>query len=173
MFKLSTQRLDIVPLSLTQLLMYSSFEYLLEKELGTIKHKRALPLELTHTLGQFIIPYVTQHPKEILFGTLWAIIDHDTNIIVGDIGFKGMPSSRGLLEVGYGTYPDFENKGYMTEALSKLAAWAFGQSGVEIIVAETDKGNISSQKILTKNKFSPFAETDLAYWWRLDRDAIN
>ena len=171
--KLCTSRLDIIPLSMSRLLMYSTFDYLLEEELGVIKHKRVLPSELTYTLGQFMVPYVTQHPQQILFGTLWVIIDRNTNIIVGDVGFKGEPSNHGLVEIGYGIYPNFENMGIMTEALQCMIIWAFQQPKVDIIVAETDKSNLSSQKVLTKTKFSPFAETESAYWWRLDKDVVS
>ena len=166
----ATPRLDIVPLSLSQLLMYSNLDYLLERDLGVTKYKRELPKELTYTLSQFIIPYVSQHPQNILFGTLWLMIDRETKVMVGDLGFKGAPSEKGLVEIGYGTYPDFENRGYMTEAVDSMVAWVFQQTKVDIILAETDKSNLPSQKILQKTKFSPFAETQFSYWWRMDKN---
>ena len=121
------------------------------------------------TIRNSVIPYIKQNPNDILFGTLWVIINKIQNIIVGDIGFKGKPSDKGLIEIGYGLYPEFFNNGYMTEAVKIMTTWAFEQPQVKIIIAETNKDNISSHKVLKKNNFSIFAETEFNYWWRLDK----
>lgn len=168
--KLETSRLFIIPLNYDQLLRYSKFDGSLEKELGVLPSKIEFTEELKMTLEKFMIPYIIQYPDHILYATIWAIILKSENVMVGDIGFKGAPSDKGLVEIGYGTYPDFFNKGIMTEALSSITQWAFSQDGIDIILAETDKSNISSQRVLKKNNFLPFAETELMYWWRLDKE---
>jgi ribosomal-protein-alanine N-acetyltransferase len=166
---LQTSRLTIFPLTLTQVLMYFSNDHLLEKSLRLKFDRPVLPKEFIDPIGQFVIPYITKFPQQLMFGTIWILIDRDQDIMVGDIGFKGAPTEKGVLEFGYGTHPGFEGKGYMTEAVQCMVGWAFSQSDVNIILAETDKTNLPSQKILNKNSFSIFAESDSAYWWRLDK----
>jgi len=107
--------------------------------------------------------------EELLFTTLWIMVKKKQKVPVGEIGFKGPPSEKGLVEIGYATYPEFRNQGYMTEALNCMVHWAFCQAHVQIILAETDKSNAASQRILNKNHFQPFAESDTMFWWRLDR----
>ena len=167
---LESLRLLITPLNLEQLSVYKKPDALLECDLGLFKIKRKLSEEFLFTIENSAIPYIDKHPEDILFGTLWIIIHKMTKEIIGDIGFKGKPSDKGLIEIGYGTYPEFSNQGYMTEALGVMATWAFKQPTVRIILADTNKENISSQKILSKNNFSVFAETEHNYWWRLDKD---
>jgi len=168
--KLETQRLQIIPLAYDQLLEYRKFEDPPELQLGLTPFKKALPVEPVQALETFIIPYVSLHPEHILYATLWIIIHKEKNVIVGDIGFKGAPTEGGVIEVSYSLYPEFGKNGFMTEALKSITEWAFEQPEVQIILAETDKKNLPSQRILDKNHFIPFAETDLMYWWRLDRE---
>lgn len=168
--RLETSRLYLIPLNYSQLLLYAQFDGSLETAIGMIPVKREVTEDLKITLEKFMIPYVIKNPELILYATIWVLILKDQNIIVGDIGFKGAPSDKGLVEIGYGTYPDFFNKGLMTEAVGGMTNWAFEQPEVKIILAETDKSNLASQHVLNKNGFEPFAETDTIYWWRLDKE---
>ena len=166
---LESPRLYLVPLSYNQLLMYTKLDYSLELELGIFPRRRELLPEFKTTLETYLIPYIKDYPDKILYATIWAIVHKTDNIIIGDIGFNGAPTDKGVIEVGYSTFPDFMNQGYMTEALNSLASWAFCQSEVNIIIAQTDKSNIATHRVLTKNTFEPFAEADNFYWWRLDK----
>lgn len=168
--RLETSRLYLIPLDYDQLLKYRLPDGSLESELGLMPRKREVSEELLMVLDRSIIPFINLYPANILYGTLWIIVHKTQNLIVGDIGFKGAPTDKGLLEIGYATYPEFFNNGFMTEALCSITNWAFSRPEVQIILAETDKGNLASQKILNKNKFIPFAETAEMYWWRLDRN---
>lgn len=168
--RLETPRLYLIPLTYHQLLKYAKIDYSLEKELGLVKRTREVTKEFKDTLERYLIPYINLNPSHILYATVWAMILKEDNVLVGDIGFNAAPSDKGVMEVGYSTYPDFKNKGYMTEALSLLRKWAFEQPDVKIIIAQTDKDNLPSHKVLSKNDFSPFAEADTFYWWRLDKD---
>lgn len=167
--KLDSPRLFILPLTFDQILLYTKPDDSLEVELGVAPYQRELPEELMMTIQKFVIPYVVGNPNYLLYGTLWVIVHKVKNVIVGDIGFKGAPSDKGLVEIGYGTHPHFFNNGFMTEALGVMTGWAFSQPEVSIILAETDKSNLPSQKVLNKNNFQPFAETETMYWWRLDK----
>lgn len=72
----------------------------------------------------------------------------------GDLCFKGPPEG-GAVEVGYGLRAGFCGKGYMTEALRALCAWALAQPGVMLIEAETEPGNAASQAVLARAGFVP------------------
>jgi len=167
--KLETSRLFLIPLDYDQLSIYTQLDGSLEFSFGLKSGSRSIDQELEVTIQKFIIPYILQFPEHILYATLWILILKREQVIIGDIGFKGAPSSKGLLEIGYATYPEFRNLGFMTEALGAMSNWAFAQENVEIILAETDKDNLASQLTLKKNKFELFAETDCMYWWRLDK----
>ena len=66
---------------------------------------------------------------------------------VGELCFKGL-SADGTAEIGYGILPDFQNRGYATEAVKAVTNWALSQPGVNCIIAETEAANLASQKVL-------------------------
>jgi ribosomal-protein-alanine N-acetyltransferase len=171
--RLETDRLLLQALTYAQLLMYPRNDGMLEAQLGVSPHYRELDKDLVYSLDVFLIPYLIENPHHYLFATLWVLVHKSQKVIIGDISFKGAPSDKGLVEIGYGTFPEFRGNGFMTEAVGKMTYWAFSHQEVNIILAETDKENIASQKILNKNKFVPFAEAGSSYWWRLDKEVKN
>lgn len=92
--------------------------------------------------------------------TYWVITLDKSSVVMGLIGFKGF-EANGSVEVGYGIHKDFEGKGYTTEALSQLKDWAFGHKYCKSITARgVLKDNYGSQRVLLKNGFEKFNETD-------------
>jgi len=168
--KIDSSRLYIKPLTYNQLIMYKDLDYALEAEFGLLPINRTITPEFKLTIENYLIPYIKDNPDYILFATIWIIVHKDENNIVGDIGFNAGPSEKGVIEVGYCTYPEFYNKGYMTEALRSIVHWAFSYEKVQIIIAQTDKDNFPTHRVLQKNHFEPFAEADNFYWWRLDKE---
>ena len=167
--KIETERLVIKPLSHYELLLYVKPDNSLEKRLGLYPHSRSLPDELKEALEQLILPQVAASGNNILFSTLWTIIDKQKKLMIGDMGFKGVPNTTGEVEIGYGTYTDFQRKGFMTEALKAISHWALGQAEVQTILAETGKENISSHKTLSSNGFRAYKHVEDMIWWRLDK----
>jgi len=168
--KIETPRLYLKPLSFNQLILYKDHNMSLANELAVVPKYDKVVKEFVDIIESCNIPYVQFNPDRILFGTLWVLIHKIDEAIIGDISFKGGPSSHGLVEVGYGVAESYRKMGYMSEALQAFTQWAFEQPDVKIILAETDKTNLASQKTLIKSMFQPFAETDLNYWWRLDKE---
>lgn len=169
--KLESLRLFLQPLTIDHLTLYRDNISKLEGELKLKNGNRWLTEEFKEVIETCNIPYVKTHPAEILFGTVWIIIHKNNQVIIGDIGFKGAPNEFGLIEIGYGLDEEYRLNGYMTEAIALIMGWAFVNQKVKIILAETDKANIASQKTLHKSNFIPFAETPQAYWWRRDKDS--
>jgi len=168
--RLETQRLYLIPLSYDQLILYSVPNGQLEKELDLSLEERAVSDDFKRTIDTYLLPYIEQNPEHILYATLWLMVEKKSNILIGDLGFNAKPSDKGVIEWGYSTYPNYMNRGYMTEALAALADWAFIQPRVKIIIAQTHKDNFATHKVLAKLKFAAFAEADQFYWWRLDKE---
>ena len=91
------------------------------------------------------------HPDEWEWYAMW-IIELDNGTRIGDLCFKGLDSS-GVVEIGYGILEEYQGQGYATEAVKVVTAWAFQNSKVVAIEAETDAQNTVSQRVLEKCGF--------------------
>ena len=83
----------------------------------------------------------------------WRMALKDGAENIGDLCFKG-PVKDHSVEIGYGIQPEYEGKGYTTEAVQAMTQWAFGQKDVVFVEAETDPDNKASQRILEKCGFA-------------------
>jgi len=164
---IETKRLYLKPLTYNQLLKYIKGEHLLEKELNLNPTSRIISPELKEALETSILPNVKDKKKNYLFYTLWTIISKMDNKMVADLCIIGEPNENGEIEIGYGTYDEFQGKGYMTEAVSGIIEWAKSQHNINSILASTEKSNIASFRVLEKNKFKKTDETETLYNWRL------
>jgi len=162
---IETKRLIIKPLTYEQLLKYMKNDNSLEREFGLKESLRTISDELREALEQTILPGVADPCKNSLFSTLWTIISKEENKMVGDLCFVGEPDDKGEVEIGYGTYPDFQRRGFMTEAVEGMILWARNQSLVKSIIASTEKSNPASYTVLLKNNFTKIGETDDLYNW--------
>lgn len=97
------------------------------------------------------------HPGERDWYAPW-LIDAPGGRNVGQLCFRGI-SPEGVTEIGYGIETGQRGKGYATEALGALAAWAFRNPALKTIEAETDPGNAASMRVLGKCGFAPTGET--------------
>lgn len=73
--------------------------------------------------------------------------------LVGDGGFKGPPDRNGRVEIGYAVLAPFEGRGFASEAVAALTAWAFSDPRVTAVEAETFVDNTASLRVLQKNGF--------------------
>ncbi|GAB4151155.1 MAG: GNAT family N-acetyltransferase [Bacteroidia bacterium] len=149
---IETARLRIFPLSASQISKYLACDFSLESELGLKPLKREIPDELMDTIRDNIIPILKNHPDDLYF-TIWLMTDNSSHDIVGSFLLKGLPDKKGEVEIGYGTEPQFQQRGYMQEALSGFILWAKKQSRIKSIRAETNPDNIASQQVLIKKQF--------------------
>ena len=88
---------------------------------------------------------------------MW-VIERKDGTPVGDLCFKGL-DARGVPEIGYGIAEAYQGRGYATEAVKAALRWAFRQPGVTAVEAETEPGNLASQRVLAKCGFVPNGET--------------
>ncbi|WP_443940050.1 GNAT family N-acetyltransferase [Pedobacter sp. MW01-1-1] len=95
------------------------------------------------------------------------MISKPDSTVVGDICFVGEPDPNGEIEIGYGTYQPYRNKGYMTEAVGRILDWARTQEKVKAVFASTTKDNVASYSILEKNNFIHIGEVDDMLVWKV------
>jgi RimJ/RimL family protein N-acetyltransferase len=163
-----TERLILKPLTYKQLKKYIKCDNSLEKELNLNETSRTISPELKEAFEQTILPNVADETKNYLYSTLWTAISKTENRMVGDLCIIGEPNAEGEIEIGYGTYEEFRNKGFMTEMVRGIIEWVKSQPGVKSIIASTDKANTASFKVLKKNSFIKIGETDTLFNWKLE-----
>lgn len=163
---IETERLILKPLTYEQLVKYIKCDNSLEIELNLNKTSRTISSELKKAFEQTILPNVADKSKNYLYSTLWTAISKIDNKMVGDLCIVGEPSADGEIEIGYGTYDQFQNKGFMTEALSGMIEWAKNQPEIKAIIASTDKTNTASFKVLEKNNFITVGKTATLFNWK-------
>ena len=163
-----TERLILKPLTYDQLVKYSKCDNSLEEELNLNETSRTISPELKEAFEQTILPNVADKNKNYLYATLWTAILKAENKMIGDLCIVGEPNLEGEIEIGYGTYDEFQGKGFMTEIVSGIIIWTKTQSIVKSIIASTDKTNIASFRVIEKNNFKKIGETDTLFNWKLE-----
>lgn len=96
------------------------------------------------------------HPDQWAWYAIWMIELKD-GTHVGELCFKGL-AEGGAVEIGYGIAEGCRNRGYATEAVIALTAWALAQPRVTCVRAETEATNAASQRVLAKAGFEPSGE---------------
>jgi len=86
----------------------------------------------------------------------WILIDPASGrrTLIGSGGFTSPPVD-GTVAIGYSLLPAYQRKGYATEAVRALIAWAFSHPEVGRIVAETLPDNEPSIRVLLRAGFRP------------------
>ncbi|MFE5872271.1 GNAT family N-acetyltransferase [Streptomyces roseifaciens] len=67
---------------------------------------------------------------------------------IGGLGFHSPPDHKGSVTIGYGLIPSAQGKGYASEALRALLAFARAH-GITCVQGDTDHDNIGSQRVMT------------------------
>ena len=164
---LTTPRINILPLSYRELVVYLQANDVFEKERELLQTGRMVNAGVRSRIEKFTLPSMqTAFNADYLYHTFWVVVDKATSCIVAELGFKGPPGVPGEIEIGYGTMPAHQGKGYMTEAVGTLLGWAAEQPGVHTVLAETDKSNSASIRVVQKNGFEQFARKEPMLWWR-------
>jgi RimJ/RimL family protein N-acetyltransferase len=102
-----------------------------------------------------------------VYGT-FVIVEQASGQAVGTIGFFGPPDGTGTVMIGYGLVEPARGHGYATEALRALVGYTARQPAAKRMVADTEKDNVPSQRVLVKAGFAQTHETDDALWYALD-----
>lgn len=89
-----------------------------------------------------------KQPDPWQFG--FAVIHKNDNALIGTCGFPGPPDSKGVVEIAYGIAPNYEGRGYATEAAKALIDFARNDPRVKIICAHTLPEENASTSVLKK-----------------------
>ena len=77
----------------------------------------------------------------------------ESGVMVGQCGFKGPPTSAGVVEIAYFVDPDHRGRGYATEAALAMVSHAFEHDEVSVVWAHTLPESNASTRVLTKCGF--------------------
>ena len=86
-------------------------------------------------------------------GINWGITIKGNNKIIGIIGHYRIQPENHRAEIGYMSLPEYNGKGYISEAIKAVVAYGFEQMNLHSIEAVIDPGNTASEKVLLKNGF--------------------
>jgi RimJ/RimL family protein N-acetyltransferase len=94
-----------------------------------------------------------------------GVADLETNLLLGDIGFKRFEPRHA--ELGFTLAAPHQGKGIMREALEMLLNFAFSRLDLHRVVANTDARNTASQGLLTRLGFR-LEGVSVESWWEAE-----
>ena len=167
MNELQTERLRLIPLNTKALcLALADYQQMMES-LGLRVTDAKLDEEMEYAM-KVRLRKVLEDEENYLWLTNWAIVQKEENEITGFIMIKGTPNKNGEVIVGYGIEPQYRGKGYAAEALKGLVSWIFANPKVSRVIADTEKTNLSSHRVLEKLGAVIYNETEELFWWKLE-----
>jgi RimJ/RimL family protein N-acetyltransferase len=82
--------------------------------------------------------------------TQLSVEERETGRLVGDVGLSPEEDEPGVIKIGYTMSPSFQGRGYATEAVGALVAYAFGTLGADIVRAYASAENLPSIRVAEK-----------------------
>lgn len=163
--ELRTERLKLVCVELEMMLLLKqgNKEEEFESMMGySINKVEGLEKELIDAFSDLAL----ENPESKVWFQLWDIVLVQDNKRIGGALFKGGPNQNGEVEIGYGIDDEFQGRGYAKEAIGSIVKWAMKQEGVFAVIAETEKDNLASHKVLQHIGMLRYSETETDYWWQ-------
>jgi [ribosomal protein S5]-alanine N-acetyltransferase len=169
--QIHTQRLDLIPLNVGQLRLYLEQPVLLEQELGFPVSRTIVTERVQRAIRMKLEKMAHVEDERMSWYTYWLMVIRGVFPFgAGLVGFKGFPDQNGEAEIGYGIDPDHQQKGYTTEAVQRMIAWAFEETACKSVVArDTKKWNVASLRILARVGMTVYFESEDAYWLKVER----
>jgi ribosomal-protein-alanine N-acetyltransferase len=103
----------------------------------------------------------------------FSLMHLESDTVVGMCGFKGPPDADGVVEIAYGVAPEYQGKGYATEAAQAMTDYAFRRGKVRVVRAHTRPEPNASTRVLTKCGFRRIGEVidpEDGLVWRWEKD---
>lgn len=79
-----------------------------------------------------------------------SVEERESGRLVGDVGLSPADDEPGVIKVGYTIAPEFQGRGYATEAVAALVAYAFDTLGADLIRAYASAENVPSHRVAEK-----------------------
>jgi ribosomal-protein-alanine N-acetyltransferase len=169
---LETTRLKLVPLTHEQMILYKNEPEALADSLNIRYIKRQTDPAVAEDLREAIEFWIQQTKKnrdQFEWFTTWEIILKAEQVAVGGIGFSGLPDEHGKSMTGYGLDMRYYGRGIATEALQVMIDWAFQNSSLKTIIADTPLQHTASHRVLLKNNFTESSRDEELVHWSLNR----
>ena len=83
----------------------------------------------------------------------WAMQLKETNQIIGTIVYHNINAENNYAEIGYELNPDFQNEGFMSEAMNTVLEYGKSILKLKTVEAFTHKNNTASITLLKKHQF--------------------
>jgi aminoglycoside 6'-N-acetyltransferase len=80
----------------------------------------------------------------------FSVEERDSGKLVGDVGLSLAEDEPGVIKVGYTVAPAFQGRGYATEAIAALVAYAFDALGADVVRAYASAENVASLRVAEK-----------------------
>ena len=80
----------------------------------------------------------------------FALVLRETGKMIGTVGFTSFDLPNRSAEIGYVISPDYQGRGYATEAVKRILAYGFEECALARISAVCMKGNIASLRVMEK-----------------------
>lgn len=162
--KIETARLILKPLSSLQLALYMQSAEILSTQLKLEHPLKPLDahMQKVYRLKQ---SRIEAEPASLLYNTYFIIILKELNCAIGSLSLKGNPDAEGLVEVGYAIDSEYQNRGFMREALQGFLDAIMQIKEVSGVNACTSVDNMPSQKVLLACGFDCiYANNDMLVW---------
>ncbi|MCI3922686.1 GNAT family N-acetyltransferase [Paenibacillus sp. TRM 82003] len=168
MTRIHSARLTLIPLDAEELAMFANDPKKLEEKLSLRNTGVILDAELREALS-YRRSKAAADEEHYMWHTNWVVIHTEENRIVGGVMLKGPPNERGEVVLGYYTFPPYQGKGYMTESIAAMKAWLFEHPNVALVIADTEKGNTASHRVLEKAGATRYRESEELIYWKFER----
>jgi RimJ/RimL family protein N-acetyltransferase len=89
-------------------------------------------------------------PGEIGGWVQLSVEDASTHELVGDVGCSPAEDEPGVMKIGYTMAPAFQGRGYATEAMRALVAYAFDTLEADVVRAYASAENTPSIRVAEK-----------------------
>ena len=80
----------------------------------------------------------------------FSVEERETGRLVGDVGLSPADGEHGVIKIGYTMSPAVQGRGYATEAVRALVAYAFAGLDAEVVRAYASAENTSSLRVAEK-----------------------
>lgn len=87
--------------------------------------------------------------------SVWAVLERETGALIADAGLHRTDGADGEVELGYTLGRAWWGRGYATEAAAACRDAAFGELGLDELIALVDPLNAPSVHVLDKIGMSP------------------
>ena len=97
---------------------------------------------------KFISEAIKKSKKKPRYEFELAVVLKKENLLIGGCEIKREWEKGSVANLGYIINPDFQNKGYATEAATKLISFGFKKIKLAVIYATCDTRNTASSKVM-------------------------